>query len=313
MKEYLLQRLAQLVPVLFFLSLIVFTVVRLIPGDPAAMRLGDNATAEAIALIRQEMGLDQPIFVQYVIWLRDVMQGNLGFSWVSKRPVLELLLLKLPATLQLTLASLLIALIIAIPLGIISGARPHSWIDNLCSTLALAGVAMPAFWLGIMFILVIAVQFRWLPPSGYVEFTRDPWASLQRLILPATTLGLTLAAPLSRFMRSGMLEVMNADFIRVARAKGLNEWTVITRHAVRNALLTVVTVFGLQFGGLLGGTIIIEQVFSWPGIGLMVLTGINQRDYGVVQGVVLFVATGFVLVNLLVDVVYVYLDPRIRY
>jgi len=313
MRTYLLQRLAQLPPVLFFLSIIVFAIVRLIPGDPALIRLGDTATPEAVEQIRRDMGLDQPIPVQYALWLGNVARGDLGVSWVSKKPVTELILLKLPATLMLTLAALGIALLVAIPAGILAGSRPHSWVDNAATTLSLMGVAMPQFWLGIMLILVVAVQLRWLPPSGYVEPTRDLGASLQRLVLPALTLGLALAAPLSRFMRSGMLDVMNADFIRVARAKGLSERAVIMRHAVRNALLTVVTVFGLQFGALLGGTIIIEQVFNWPGIGLMVLTGINQRDYVIVQGVVLFVATGFVLVNLLVDVAYVYLDPRIRY
>jgi peptide/nickel transport system permease protein len=313
MRTYVLQRLLQLVPVLFFLSLIVFSVVRLIPGDPAAMRLGDAATPEAIALLRHEMGLDQPIPVQYALWLGNVARGDFGTSWVSKQSVGSLILLKLPATLMLTVASLALGLIVAIPAGILAGSRPHSWVDNISTTFALMGVAMPQFWLGIMLILIVAVQWRLLPPSGYVEPTRDVGASLLRLILPATTLGLGLAAPLSRFMRSGMLDVMSADFIRVARAKGLAERAVVLRHAVRNALLTVVTVFGLQFGALLGGTIIIESVFNWPGIGLMVLTAINQRDYGIVQGVVLFVAMSFVLVNLMVDMLYVYLDPRIRY
>ncbi|MHB9090622.1 MAG: ABC transporter permease, partial [Chloroflexota bacterium] len=203
--------------------------------------------------------------------------------------------------------------IIAIPAGIISGAKQHSWIDNLATTFALLGVAMPQFWLGIMLMLVVATQLHWLPPSGYVDLAQDPAESIRRLILPAATLGLTLAAPLARFMRSGMLDVMTADYITTARAKGLPERLVILRHAARNALLTVITVFGLQFGSLLGGTIVIEQVFSWPGVGLLSLTAINQRDYGIIQGVVLFVALGFVLVNLLVDLIYVYVDPRIRY
>lgn len=313
MRTYVLQRLLQLVPVVFFLSLIVFSVVRLIPGDPAAMRLGDAATPEAVALLRHEMGLDQPIPVQYALWLGNVARGDFGTSWVSKQSVGSLILLKLPATVMLTLAALALGLVVAIPAGILAGSKPQSWLDNISTTFALMGVAMPQFWLGIMLILLVAVQWRWLPPSGYVEPTRDLGQSLLRLILPATTLGLGIAAPLSRFMRSGMLDVMSADFIRVARAKGLSERAVILRHAVRNALLTVVTVFGLQFGALLGGTIIIESVFNWPGIGLMVLTAINQRDYGIVQGVVLFVAMSFVLVNLTVDMLYVYLDPRIRY
>lgn len=313
MREYILQRLVQIIPVLFFLSIIVFAIVRLIPGDPAAVRLGMEATPEGIAAVRREMGLDQPIIVQYLLWLKDVLRGDFGTSWVSKMPVLELIMLKLPASLLLAFTALAIALLIAIPAGIVSGVKQHSLVDNIATTFSLLGVAMPQFWLGIMLMLIVAVQLRWLPPSGYVDFNQNPVEALRRLILPATTLGLTLAAPLARFMRSGMLDVMNADYIRTARAKGLPERLVIMRHAVRNALLTVITVFGMQFGALLGGTIVIEQVFSWPGIGLMSFTAINQRDYGIIQGVVLFVALGFVLVNVLIDVLYVYVDPRIRY
>lgn len=313
MREYILQRLVQIIPVLFFLSIIVFAIVRLIPGDPAAVRLGMEATPEGIAAVRREMGLDQPFIVQYLLWLKDVLRGDFGTSWVSKMPVLELIMLKLPASLLLAFTALAIALLIAIPAGIVSGVKQHSLVDNIATTFSLLGVAMPQFWLGIMLMLIVAVQLRWLPPSGYVDFNQNPVEALRRLILPATTLGLTLAAPLARFMRSGMLDVMNADYIRTARAKGLPERLVIMRHAVRNALLTVITVFGMQFGALLGGTIVIEQVFSWPGIGLMSFTAINQRDYGIIQGVVLFVALGFVLVNVLIDVLYVYVDPRIRY
>lgn len=313
MKEYLLRRIVQLPLVLVLLSIIVFTMVRLIPGDPAAVRLGTDATPEGIALIREEMGLDEPLPVQYGLWLKGVSTGDFGTSWVSKQSALHLIRTKFPATLMLAVAALLIALVIAIPAGVISGAKPHSWVDNVFTTLALVGVAMPTFWFGIMLILVVAVQLGWLPPSGYVPLSDDPVESMKRLAMPAFTLGVALAAPLSRFMRSGMLDVLNADYIRVARAKGLAERTVILRHAVRNALLSVITVLGLQFGGLIGGTIIIEQVFGWPGIGLLTLTAINQRDYGIVQGVVLFVAVAFVLINLLVDIIYVYIDPRIRY
>jgi peptide/nickel transport system permease protein len=313
MREYLLQRLLQLVPVLFFLSVIVFAIVRLIPGDPAAIRLGMEATPEGIAAVRHEMGLDQPVFVQYGIWLGDVLRGDFGTSWVSKQPVLQLIMLKLPASLMLACTALLIALVIAIPAGIISGVKQHSLTDNVATTLALVGVAMPQFWLGLMLMLVFAVTLKWLPPSGYVDLNQNAGEAIRRLILPASTLGLTLAAPLARFMRSGMLDVMNADYIRTARAKGLTERMVVLSHAVRNALLTVITIFGMQFGALLGGTIVIEQVFNWPGVGLMAFTAINQRDYGIIQGVVLFVALGFIVVNLVVDVLYVYVDPRIRY
>ncbi len=313
MKDYVLRRLAQLPLVLLFLSIIVFFVLRLIPGDPSAIRLGMETTEEGRQQVRQEMGLDRPIIVQYGIWLGDVFTGNFGESWVSRQPVSSLILQKLPATLTLTISSLLVGVIIAIPLGIIAGAKPNSWLDNIITTVSLFGVAIPTFWLGIMLILVVGVSLQILPVSGYTSLIDDPGDGLKRLILPSIALGTSLAAPLSRFMRSGMLDVMSADYIRVARAKGLTERSVVLGHAVRNALLSVVTVVGLQFGNLLGGTVIIEQVFEWPGIGLLILSAINNRDYGIVQGVVLFTALAFILVNLLVDILYVYIDPRIQY
>lgn len=313
MRDYVLRRLVQLPIVLLFLSVIVFGVLRLIPGDPTAIRLGMETTEEGREQVRREMGLDRPIVVQYGIWLRDVATGDFGTSWVSRQSVSALIRQKLPATVTLAVASLTIGVLIAIPAGIIAGAKAHSWLDSVISTAALAGVATPTFWFGIMLILILGVRLQWLPPSGYVPLTEDPVECLKRLFMPALALGTSLAAPLSRFMRSGMLDVLSADYIRVARAKGLRERSVILGHAVRNALLSVVTVLGLQFGNLLGGTVIIEQVFEWPGIGLLILSAINHRDYGIVQGVVLFAALTFILVNLLVDVIYVYIDPRIEY
>lgn len=313
MQKYVVQRLVELVPVLFFLSIVVFAVVRLIPGDPASIRLGTDSRPEALAEIRAEMGLDKPLPVQYGVWLRDVTRGDLGKSWVSKQSVLGLIRLKLPATVMLTVAALTIALLIAIPAGIVAGAQPHSWLGMAVSTTSLLGLAIPSFWLGLMLQLLFAVRLGWLPPSGYVEPSTDPATALKHLILPSVTLGVALAAPLSRFMRSGMLDVLGSDYIRTARAKGLTERAVIVRHAIRNALLVVVTVLGLQFGALLGGAIVIERVFNWPGIGLLALTAINQRDYGIIQGVVLLAAVVLVTVNLLVDLLYAAIDPRIRY
>jgi peptide/nickel transport system permease protein len=313
MREYVLRRLVQLPIVLLFLSMIVFGVLRLIPGDPSAIRLGMESTEEGRAQVRREMGLDKPIYVQYGIWVGDVARGDFGTSWVNRQSIGSLIRQKLPATLTLTIASLIIGIVIAIPAGIIAGARAHTKLDSFLTTFALAGVALPTFWVGIMLILVLGVKLQWLPPSGYVPITEDPIECLKRLLMPSLALGISLAAPLSRFMRSGMLDVLSADYIRVARAKGLNERAVILGHAVRNALLSVITVLGLQFGNLLGGTIIIEQVFEWPGIGLLTLTAINQRDYGIVQGVVLFTAITFIVVNLIVDIIYVYIDPRIQY
>ena len=313
MQRYLVERVVQLAVVLVFLSMIVFTIVRLIPGDPAAVMLGTESTPQAMAQIRHEMGLDQPLPVQYALWLRNVLAGNFGTSWVSKQPALALILGALPVTLQLVAASFLVALLIAFPAGIFAALRPRSWVDQGATTFALLGVSLPSFWLGIMLILLFALGLRWLPPSGYLAVTRDPLGALRVTLLPALTLGVALAAPLTRFLRSGMLDVLGLDYVRTARAKGLGERAVVARHALGNALLSVVTVLGLQLGALLGGSIVIEQVFGWPGLGRLSLAAIQQRDYGLVQGIVLFVAAGFVLVNFVVDLVYLYLDPRIRY
>jgi len=313
MQRYLVERVVQLAVVLVFLSMIVFTIVRLIPGDPAAVMLGTESTPQAMAQIRREMGLDQPLPVQYALWLRNVLAGNFGTSWVSKQPALALILGALPVTLQLVAASFLVALLIAFPAGIFAALRPRSWVDQGATTFALLGVSLPSFWLGIMLILLFALGLRWLPPSGYLALTRDPLGALRVTLLPALTLGVALAAPLTRFLRSGMLDVLGLDYVRTARAKGLGERAVVARHALGNALLSVVTVLGLQLGALLGGSIVIEQVFGWPGLGRLSLAAIQQRDYGLVQGIVLFVAAGFVLVNFVVDLVYLYLDPRIRY
>ena len=313
MAYYLVNRIVQFVLVLFFLSVIVFTIVRLIPGDPAAVMLGTEATPQVLAQIRQEMGLDQPIPVQYVKWLENVLAGNFGTSWVSKQPALKLILGALPVTLQLVAAAFLVALVIAFPAGIFSAIRPRSWIDQGSTTFALLGISLPSFWLGIMLILLFSLELRWLPPSGYLSVTADPLGALRTSLLPAVTLGVALAAPLTRFLRSGMLDVLGLDYVRTARAKGLSEQRVVGRHALKNALLSVVTILGLQLGTLLGGSIVIEQVFGWPGIGRLSLAAIQQRDYGVVQGIVLFVAALFVLINFAVDLLYLYLDPRIRY
>ena len=313
MAYYLVNRIVQFVLVLFFLSVIVFTIVRLIPGDPAAVMLGTEATPQVLAQIRQEMGLDQPIPVQYVKWLENVLAGNFGTSWVSKQPALKLILGALPVTLQLVVAAFLVALVIAFPAGIFSAIRPRSWIDQGSTTFALLGISLPSFWLGIMLILLFSLELRWLPPSGYLSVRADPLGALRTSLLPAVTLGVALAAPLTRFLRSGMLDVLGLDSVRTARAKGLSEQRVVGRHALKNALLSVVTILGLQLGTLLGGSIVIEQVFGWPGIGRLSLAAIQQRDYGVVQGIVLFVAALFVLINFAVDLLYLYLDPRIRY
>jgi peptide/nickel transport system permease protein len=296
------------------MSVIVFGIIRLIPGDPAVVLLGpEGASPEAVRALRKELGLDRPLLAQYVLWLERVARGDFGKSFMSKMPVSFLVKKSLPATLHLALAALVIALLISVPAGILAAVRPHSWIDNLCTSFALAGVAMPGFWLGIMLVLVFAVSLGWFPTSGYVPLEADPVASARSVLLPALALGVSLAAALSRFLRTGMLDVLGQDYVRTARAKGLRERTVVIHHAVRNGLLSVVTVLGLQMGQLLGGSIVIEQVFNWPGMGRLVLSAIQFRDYSIVQAVVLIVATGYVVISFVVDLLYVSLDPRIRY
>jgi peptide/nickel transport system permease protein len=311
-REYLVRRVIQLVSVLVVVSVVVFALVRMIPGDPATVQLGSEATPAALAALRRDLGLDRPIVVQYLLWTRQVLRGDLGQSWVSRQPALQLVRRFLPATLQLTLVALLVALVIALPAGILAARFAGSPLDHAITALALAGVSMPSFWLGLMLILTVALRTGWFPPSGYVPLTDSPLLALRATALPAFTLGVGLAAPLARFLRSGLLDVLGAEYVRTARAKGLAERAVLVRHALKNALLPVVTVLALQLGALVGGTFVIEQVFAWPGIGRLSLTAIQHRDYALIQAVVLLVAAGFVLLNFLVDIVYVWLDPRIR-
>jgi len=314
-RAYLIRRLLQTVLVLLFVSIAVFVIIRLVPGDPAVVMLGQEAPPGAADLVRHELGLDQPIPIQYAFWLRDVARGNFGVSWRSKQPALSLIIRRVPATLTLTIAATVVALAIAFPLGVLSGTRPYSWLDNLCTIFSLFGVAMPSFWLGLMLILLFSVSLGWLPPTGWVPLgeSDNPGESLKYLIMPAVTLGVGFAAPLTRFLRSGMLDVMSLDYMRTARAKGLHGQRLVLGHALKNALLPVITVFGLFFGVLLGGAVLTESVFSWPGLGRLLVDSIEVRDYGVVQGVVLFVTLMFAFVNLLVDLSYAYLDPRIRF
>jgi peptide/nickel transport system permease protein len=312
-RAYVIRRMLQTLVVLFLVSIAVFVIIRMVPGDPAVIMLGQEAPPGAADIVRHELGLDQPIPVQYAYWLRDVARGNFGVSWRSKQPAMSLIARRVPATVTLTLAATAIAVAIALPLGILSGTRPYSWLDNACTVFSLFGVAIPSFWLGLMLILLFSVSLGWLPPTGWVPPDEDLGESLRYLVMPAVTLGVGFAAPLTRFLRSGMLDVMGLDYMRTARAKGLPGRLLVSRHGLKNALLPVVTVFGLFFGGLLGGAVLTESVFSWPGLGRLLVDSIEVRDYGVVQGVVLFVTLLFALVNLAVDLSYAYLDPRIRF
>ena len=300
---YLGRRLGQMIQTLLGVTLVVFLLVR-VSGDPTQLLLPETATPEDRALFRRQHGLDQPIAVQYVRYLGNLVRGDLGRSLVDQQPALDVVWERLPATVELALAAMLIAVLVGIPVGVLSAVKRGSVLDRLAMLGALTGQSMATFWVGILLILIFAVQLRWLPVSG-----RD---GVRHLVLPALTLSLYMMPLLARMTRSSMLEVWRQDFVRTARAKGLRELTVILRHSLRAALIPVVTVLGLQFGGALAGAIVTESVFAWPGVGSFVLDAIYKRDYPVVQAVVLVVATVYMLTNLLVDVLYVVLDPRIR-
>ncbi|QYJ15420.1 Dipeptide transport system permease protein DppB [Rubrobacter xylanophilus DSM 9941] len=318
---------------LFGVSVIVFFMVRAIPGDPAQILLGQQATPEQVERLREQLGLNEDPLTQYVIFLRDALTGDLGESIVTGRPVTVELLDRFPATLELTLAALLFAVVVGIPVGVLAAVRQYSWIDRLTSVVALTGVSMPIFWLALVLVVVFTVRLDLLPFPGRlssgVEIVRITgmvvpdailtgnfvglWDGIKHLILPAVALGTIPMAVVTRMTRSAMLEVMGEDYIRTAHAKGVTPWRVVFKHALRNALLPVVTVIGLQFGLLMGGAVLTETIFSWDGIGQIALESIYRRDYPMIQGVVLYGAFFFVLVNLVVDVLYAVLDPRVRY
>jgi len=306
------RRLLATIPLLFLVSLVVFALVHALPGDPAVLFLGEEADPETLARFRVRLGLDRPLVAQYAAWLGRALRGDLGRSLRTNQPVAEAILERLPVTLELLVAALSVSLAIAIPMGIVSAVKRNSGVDLVTTVFALVGFAMPGFWLGIILIYVFALLLRWLPPSGWVPLPASVPQNLLSLVLPAFTLGTALAALVTRQLRSGMLEVLRQDYVRTAQAKGLSERQVVGKHALKNALISVVTVVGLQLGGLLGNTIITETLFALPGVGRLMIDSIFSRDFFVVQGVILFLAVGYVLSNLLVDVLYSYLDPRIR-
>lgn len=312
MTRYIAYRLLLTFPVLFLVSVIVFALMNLIPGDPALVMAGLEADKEAVEALRRQMGLDRPMIVRYGIWLTHILRGDLGKSVRDGRPVLDVLLLKLPTTIELAAVALAISWTIAIPAGILAAWRRRSVIDYTATTLALAGISIPNFWLGIMLIYLFAVNLRWLPPSGYVEPWIDPVGNIKMMIMPATVMGTAQAALVMRLLRSSMLEVLGTEYIRTAHAKGLSDRLVLLRHALKNAMIPVVTVMGLQLAGLLGGAVITETIFAVPGIGRLAVEAILTRDYPMVQGVVLFSAVAIVFVNFTVDVIYPLIDPRIR-
>lgn len=316
MGAFLVRRLISLPATLLGVSVLTFLFLRLIPGDQITARIGTSQalSPQQVASLRAYFGVDQPLPVQYLNWLGSLLRGDAGYSIRSGQPVFAELASRLPVTLELALAAAVIALGVGIPLGLVSALRPESGLDLLARAFGLVGLALPSFWLGTLIILLFARYLRWMPNTGgYVDLFVDPGANLRFLVFPAVTLGVAMAAVVMRTMRSAMLDVLGTEYIRTARAKGLPPRLVVNRHALRNSLIVVVTILGIQVGYLLGGAVVVEEVFSVPGVGRLLLNAINQRDYAVVQGGVLVIATLFVATNTLVDLLYGYFDPRIRY
>jgi peptide/nickel transport system permease protein len=309
--NHLWRRIPSLLLTLLLISLVTFVVVQVVPGDPAQLILGTEAPPEALADLRAQLGLDRPLPLQYLSWLSGVLRGDLGVSLRHGRPVAALIAERLPVTLSLATLSLALAVILAVPLGVLAAVRQHSALDYGVLVLAQAGLALPSFWIGILLILLFALSLRWLPSGGYVPWGESPLRTLRNLAMPVLALGLPVAGVLARLVRASMLEELARDHIRTARAKGLSEEQVIVRHVLRNALIPTVTLLGLQLGFLLGGSIVIEQVFALPGVGRLVLFAINNRDLPLIQGLVLLIAALVVSINFLVDMAYTWLDPRI--
>jgi peptide/nickel transport system permease protein len=315
MRRYLVRRLLLLIPVLAGVSIVVFMVLHLSPGDPAEIMLGSQATQEDLSRLRRELGLTEPLPLQYAHWVSHVLRGDLGRSIWTRRPVLTEVLDRFKATLVLTGSGLVLSTVAGLALGVASAVRPNSLLDRLSATASLFGASMPVFWLGIVLMVVFSLRLGWLPASGM-------WAPygggdlrdlLSHLVLPAVTLAAASVTIIARLTRATMLEVLGQDYIRTARSKGMGEWRVVLRHGLENALIPIVTVIGVQVGYLLGGAVLTETVFAWPGVGTLMIQGILARDFPLVQGCVLVIALAFVLINLAVDLLYAWLDPRIRY
>jgi peptide/nickel transport system permease protein len=308
----LLSRILSIIPVLFGLCVLSFTLLAMIPGDPVTAMLGLDADPQTAAALRAKFALDQPLPIRFISWFGHLLTGDLGRSIQTGRPVLSMVLTALVPTMELGLVALLISLLIAIPAGVISASRRNSIGDYGVSLLSLAGLSLPSFWLAILLILFLSIRLQIFPSSGYVPFSEDPIAALRHIALPGITLGVAMAAATMRMTRAAMLDVLNADYIRTARAKGLPRWRVVWRHALRNALIPVITLIGLQLGQLMGGVVVTETVFAWPGIGKLTVDAIFARDFPVVQGAILASAVLFVVINLITDLLYATLDPRLR-
>lgn len=315
MRRFLAARLAASIATMLGLALVVFVFLLAVPGDVVSQMMGieSGGSPEAAARLRQEFGLDRPIYVQFTSWLAGIVTGDFGISWRTGRPVFEIVMERLPLTLEIALLAIAVSLSVGLPLGIVAATRRNSLVDHLARVVALLGASVPVYVLGTVILLVLSTQLGWIPPTGYVGLFEDPLGNLSRVIIPSLALGMLSAAAIARMTRGSMLEVLDQDYIRTARAKGLRFRSVVANHAVRNALIPVMTIAGVEFGHLLGGAVITETIFSLPGLGRLVVDAISQRDYPVVQGAVMIVGTAFIAINLLTDLLYALVNPRIRY
>ena len=312
MLDFVLRRLGQALPVAVLSSVVIFLLLHLVPGDPARLLAGPDATVAQVQIVRHELGLDRPLPLQYLAWLGNALHGNLGRSSVNQIAVTRLVAQRVPATVELTLGALALEVAIAVPAGLLAAAHRGGTLDWVVSSANAIALAVPNFWLGILAILLFSLVFSWLPPGGWVGLWPSPFAGLKFLVLPASTLVLGYAAVLSRYVRSSVIDVLSHDHVRTARAKGVPERVVLRRHVLRNALIPIATVLGLQFGRMLGGVVVIEAVFAWPGMGSLLLGSVESRDYPVVQGTLLLFLIAFIVVNLATDIAYGLIDPRIR-
>ncbi len=314
MTGYILRRLAQLLPVTLLASLAIWAMIYAVPGGPVGAMVGENATPEQIQAVTERLGLDRPVLVQYGSWLGKALQGDLGLSLQNRQPVMELILERVPATVQLGIAAILIGLLIGVPIAILSALHPGSRLDRALSAWSALALGIPTFWLGILLILLFAVELRWLPSaSTYVSIFESPGRAISSLLMPAFTLGVYVSGIFARFLRASLIGELHADYVRTARAKGLPERDVVGRHVLRNALLPFITIVGLMLASFIGGALVTEAVFTYPGLGRLLIQAISTRDYPLIQGAILFILVIYVVINLLVDVAYAWVDPRIEY
>ncbi len=313
MLGYIVKRIIYVIPSLILVAFLVFFLIHLIPGDPAHVMLSDMASQEDLDALRKSLGLDKPMAVQFFMWIGKILRGDFGVSIYDQRPVVESIGERFPVTLALTTLAMIFSLLLSLPSGILAAVYKNTRFDYIFMLATILGVSIPGFWLGLMGLLLFSLNLGWFPSIGFVSMGEDFWLGLQYMVLPSVTLGFYMAAVVARMTRSSMLEVMNLEYVTHARAKGLNEWKVITKHALKNAFAPTLTTIGIQYGLLLGGTVVIETVFSLPGIGKYIMVAIVGRDYPVVQGCILFIALTYMVINLFVDILYVYFDPRIKY